>query len=196
MKNKIRLDLYNQDWYTRGRNSIVVLLWWFIQGSVFKYSIHNMYGWRRFLLRLFGAKIGKNVQVRASARFTYPWKVVIEDYSWIGDNAELYSLDAIHVGKHCVISQNSYLCTGTHDIHDPHFGLITKPIHIKDGAWVASDSFIYPGVTIGEMSVVAARSTVIKDIPMNEVHAGAPAKYLKQRFEAASLLALDTISAS
>ncbi|UJF34327.1 putative colanic acid biosynthesis acetyltransferase [Paenibacillus hexagrammi] len=185
VKNKIRLDQYNQDWYSRGRSGVIVLLWWLVQGSIFRFSIHNMYAWRRFLLRLFGANIGKNVQIRSSARFTYPWKVTIGDHSWVGDHAEFYSLDFITIGKHCVISQHAYLCTGSHDIQDPQFGLITKPICVHDGVWIASDVFVYPGVTVGEMAVAAARSTIMKDIPTNEVHGGSPAKFLKHRFEMA-----------
>jgi putative colanic acid biosynthesis acetyltransferase WcaF len=182
MRNIVRLDLYNQSWYSRGRGNFIVILWWFIQGTVFRFSLHNMYGWRRFLLKLFGAKIGKKVQIRATAKFTYPWHVKIGDYSWIGDRAEFYSLDNIEVGDHCVISQNSYLCTGSHNLLDPSFCLITKPIIIKDGAWVASDVLVYPGVIIHEMAVAGARSTVIKDIPYNEIHAGSPAQFLKERF--------------
>ena len=185
---KVDLSKYDQSWYSRGKSNIFVLLWWFIQGTLFRFSLHNMYGWRNFLLRLFGAKIGKGVKVRASAKFTYPWKVSIGDYSWIGDNVKLYSLDEIIIGSNCVISQESYLCTGSHDIKDPHFGLITKPIVIKDGAWIASDVFVYPGVTIHEMAVVAARSTVVRDVPANEVHAGSPAKFVKKRFEEDELL--------
>jgi putative colanic acid biosynthesis acetyltransferase WcaF len=182
MINRIRLDSYNQSHYSRGRNSAVVLLWWFIQGTLFRFSIHNMYGWRRFLLKLFGAKVGQSVQIRPTAKFTYPWKVEIGDFSWIGDHVELYSLDRIIIGKHCIISQNSYLCTGSHELQDPSFSLITKPIVIKDGAWVASDVFVYPGVTIHEMAVAGARSTVIKSIPYNEIHAGSPAHFMKERF--------------
>jgi putative colanic acid biosynthesis acetyltransferase WcaF len=141
-----------------------------------------MYGWRRFLLKFFGAQIGKGVQVRSSAKFTYPWKVTIGDYSWIGDNAEFYSLDRITIGDHCVVSQNVYLCTGTHDLQDPQFGLIIKPIVVMDGAWIASDSFVYPGVVIHEMAVAGARSTIMKDIPCNEIHVGTPAKFIKMRF--------------
>ncbi|MDO3675754.1 WcaF family extracellular polysaccharide biosynthesis acetyltransferase [Paenibacillus ehimensis] len=183
MKNRIRLDLYNQDWYSRGRSNAVVLLWWFVQGTLFRFSLHNMYGWRRFLLRLFGAKIGRGVQVRATAKFTYPWKVTIGDYSWIGDNVEFYSLDRIEVGEHCVVSQHCYLCTGSHDMTDEAFGLVTRPIVIRDGAWIASDVFVYPGVTVGVMGVVAARSTVVKDVPANQVFAGTPAKFVKERFQ-------------
>lgn len=183
MINRIRLDQYNQDEFSRGRSGLVILCWWLVQGTIFRFSLHPMYKWRNFLLRLFGAKIGKGVQIRSSAKFTYPWKVEIGDFSWIGDNVEFYSLDHITVGRHCVISQKSYLCTGSHDMNDPRFGLITKPIRIKDGAWIASDVFLYPGVSIGEMAVVAARSTVTKSVAANEVHAGSPAKFIKHRFE-------------
>ncbi|WP_144505660.1 putative colanic acid biosynthesis acetyltransferase [Bacillus mycoides] len=185
---KVDLSKYNQSWYSRGKSGVIVLLWWFIQGTIFRFSLHNMYRWRNFLLRLFGAGIGKGVKVRSTVKVTYPWKVSIGEYSWIGDNVQLYSLDKIHIGTNCVISQESYLCTGSHDVKDPHFGLITKPIIIKDGAWIASDVFVYPGVTVHEMGVVAARSTVLKDIPANEIHAGSPAKFVKKRFEEEELM--------
>ncbi|MGN8844466.1 putative colanic acid biosynthesis acetyltransferase [Niallia sp. HCP3S3_B10] len=178
---KVELKKYDQSWYSRGRSNLVVLIWWIVQGSLFRFSIHNMYSWRNFLLRLFGAKIGKNVQIRSTAKFTYPWKVIVGDYTWIGDNVKLYSLDNIVIGSNCIISQESYLCTGSHNISDPYFGLVTKPIIIKDGAWVASDVFVYPGVTINEHAVIAARSTVTKDVPDNMVYAGNPAKFCKKR---------------
>lgn len=183
MINRIRLDAYDQSHYSRGRSNAVVLLWWFIQGTLFRFSIHNMYGWRRFLLKLFGAKIGSHVQIRPTVKFTYPWKVEIGDYSWIGDHVELYSLDRIVIGQHCIVSQHSYLCTGSHELQDPSFGLITKPIVIRDGAWVASDVFVCPGVVIHEMAVAGARSTVMRSIPENEVHAGTPAQFIRYRFQ-------------
>jgi putative colanic acid biosynthesis acetyltransferase WcaF len=186
--NRIRLDLYNQDGYSRGRSGLIVLIWWFVQGTVFRFSLHQMYGWRRVLLRAFGAEIGKQVKIRPSAKFTYPWKVAIDDYSWVGDAVEFYSLDTITVGKHCVISQKSYLCTGSHDLTDVQFGLITKPIVIKDGAWIASDVFVYPGVTLEEMAVVAARSTVTNNVPAEEIYAGTPARYIKHRFSRLSVV--------
>jgi len=182
MKSLVRLDLYSQTEYSRGKSGFVVLLWWFIQGTIFRFSFHNMYGWRNFILRLFGAKIGTQVKIRSSARFTYPWKVKIGNYSWVGDRVELYSLDYITIGNHCVISQDSYLCTGGHKVDDPTFGLITSPILIKDGAWVASDVFVSAGITIHEMGVVGARSNVIQDVAANKIHVGNPARYLKDRF--------------
>ena len=99
----------------RGKSKIIIQLWWIIQATLFRASPQVLYGWRRFLLRCFGAEIGKGVIIRPSTQITYPWKVTIGDYSWIGDDVVLYSLGEIIIGKNTVISQKSYICTGTHD---------------------------------------------------------------------------------
>ncbi|MDD3149107.1 MAG: colanic acid biosynthesis acetyltransferase WcaF, partial [Candidatus Riflebacteria bacterium] len=91
----------------RGRSSLIVQLWWLIQATLFRWSPQVCYRWRVFLLRLFGARIGKNVLVRPSATITYPWKLVIGDYSWIGDEVTLYTLGELEIGAHSVISQKS-----------------------------------------------------------------------------------------
>ncbi|WP_290756530.1 MULTISPECIES: putative colanic acid biosynthesis acetyltransferase [unclassified Exiguobacterium] len=176
------LDEYNQDDFDRGKSGLYIFLWWFIQGTVFKYSLHNMYGWRRFLLRIFGAKIGKNVKVRSSAKFTYPWKISIGDYSWVGDEATLYSLDKIIIGNNCVVSQKAYLCTGSHDYSSKTFDLITSPIIVEDFSWISTDVFIHPGVTVKRNSIVGARSNLTKNTKENSVNIGNPAKFIKYRY--------------
>src|SRR6185437_4485627 len=107
----------------RGRSGLTVQLWWLVQAVLFHPSPQILYGWRRFLLRLFGAKIGKQVIIRPSATITYPWKVSIGDYSWIGDNVELYSLGNITIGANAVVSQRSYLCAGTHNYQSIAFDI-------------------------------------------------------------------------
>ncbi len=165
----------------RGRNPIIVQFWWLTQGTLFRMSPQFMYGFRRFLLRLFGAKIGKKVIIRPSVKITYPWKLRIGDYSWIGDQVDLYTLGNIIIGKNVVISQKSYLCTGSHDYLKEDFSIFQKPIIIQDQVWVASDVFIAQGITIGEGSIVAARSSVFKDIPSNKICAGSPVKIIRER---------------
>jgi putative colanic acid biosynthesis acetyltransferase WcaF len=91
---------------------------------LFRTSPQFLYGWRNFLLRLFGAKIGKKVIIRPSVKITYPWKLSIGDYSWIGDDVDLYTLGEIDIGNHVVISQRSYLCTGSHDYFKQIFQFI------------------------------------------------------------------------
>lgn len=165
----------------RGRSNVVVQLWWCIQASLFAWSPQFMYGWRRFLLRLFGAKVGNHVLIRPSAKITYPWKLQIGDYSWIGDNVELYTLGEILIGTNTVISQRSYLCTGSHDFSSPSFDIFQKPIHIGNQVWIATDVFIAPGIAIGDAAVVGARSTVLQDLPEAMICYGNPAKPIKPR---------------
>jgi putative colanic acid biosynthesis acetyltransferase WcaF len=178
-----RVDLrrYDQSWYDPGRSKIIILLWWLVQEIAFPLTLHAHHAPRRFLLRLFGARIGKGVVIRPTARFHYPWKVAIGDHSWIGNDVVLYSLDTIAIGCHCVISQESYLCTGSHNVADPAFGLKTAPIEIENGAWVATDCFVGPGVRIGANAVVGARSSVFADLPADHLCWGTPCRPHRRR---------------
>lgn len=171
-----RVDLrrYDPRGFVRGRPGWVVMLWWLVQAIAFPLTLHSHHAPRRALLRLFGAKIGRGVVIRPTARFTYPWKVEIGDYSWVGEDVVFYSLAPISVGAHCVISQKTYLCTGSHDVTDPAFGLVTGAIAIGNGAWIAADCFIAPGVKIGANAVIGARSTVFHSMPAQALCWGSP----------------------
>jgi putative colanic acid biosynthesis acetyltransferase WcaF len=159
----------------RGRSAIVVQLWWIVQALLFRTSPQFMYAWRNWLLRLFGADIGRDVLIRPTVRVVYPWKLTIADNSWVGDFVELYSLERIRVGRNAVISQHTYLCTGSHDYRSVAFDITAKPITIQDEAWLAAAVFVHPGVTIGRGAVVSARSVVVNDIEPLTVNAGSPA---------------------
>ena len=165
----------------RGRSAAFVQLWWVAQALLVHPSPQVLYGWRRVVLRLFGAKIGVDVRIRPSVRITYPWKVEIGDHSWIGDHVELYSLGSIRIGSNAVISQGSYLCGGTHDHQDPLFTIRGATIMVGDEAWIAAQSFIAPGVTIGAGAVVGARSLVLNDVPAGMMAAGSPAQVKGRR---------------
>lgn len=165
----------------RGRNKALVQLWWIVQSSLFAWSPQFLYGWRIFLLRLFGASIGNQVKIRPSAKFTYPWKITIGDNSWVGDNCVFYSLGEIHVGTNVAIAHGVYFCTGLHDIHKITFDIGQKNIYIDDESWIANDVFIAPGVHVGKGCVIGARSTVLSDMPEGMICYGYPAKPIKKR---------------
>lgn len=165
----------------RGRSAFIVQLWWLVQATLFAWSPQFMYGWRRFLLRLFGAQIGRKVLVRPTVRVTYPWKLSIGDFTWIGDYVELYTLGVIQIGSHVVISQNCYLCTGSHDYMSMGFDIYAQPIYIADQVWLASDVFVSLGVKIGEGAVVGVRTTVLHDLPDGMICHGSPARPVKPR---------------
>jgi putative colanic acid biosynthesis acetyltransferase WcaF len=172
----------------RGRSAFIVQLWWLVQWFLFRPSPQVLYGWRRFLLRLFGARIGRGVAIRPTAWITYPWKISIGDYSWIGDDVVLYSLGEIYIGSHAVISQRSYLCTGLHDYSRLTFDIYAQPIRVGDQAWIATDVFVAPGVTIGFGVVVGSRSSVFHDLPSGMICYGNPAVPVKPRVVAQSEL--------
>ncbi len=165
----------------RGRPAWVVQLWWLIQATAFKWSPQFAYGWRAMLLRLFGARVGKGVIIRPTAQFTYPWKISIGDYSWIGDQTVIYSLGSIDIGSHTVISQQSYVCAGDHDYASIAFDLRGPAIRIGNECWVASGTYIAPGVTIGDGCVVGARSVVVKDLPAGMLCVGMPCRAIRPR---------------
>jgi len=162
----------------RGRNPVIVQLWWIVQSTLFAWSPQFMYGWRRMLLRCFGASVGDGVLIRPSARVTYPWKVRIGHQSWIGDDAVIYSLGDINIGDNVVISQRGYLCAGTHDYKSVAFPIIGQRIVVEDQCWIAADVFVGPGVHICSEVVVGARSTVLRDIEHSGVFAGHPLRYM------------------
>lgn len=165
----------------RGRSAFTVQLWDLVQATLFAWSPRICFGWRRWLLRLFGADVGPGVLVRPGARITYPWKVSLGPRSWVGDGVVLYSLGEITLGADAVVSQRSYLCAGTHDPERSDFPQIAKPIAIGAEAWIASDVFVGPGVTVGRGAVVGARSAVFSDLPEGMICYGAPAKPIRAR---------------
>lgn len=165
----------------RGRSAIQVQLWWIVQALLFHTSPQVLYGWRRWLLRLFGAKIGDGVLIRPSVRTTYPWRLEIGDRAWIGDFVELYTLDRITIGEDAVVSQFTKLVTGTHDFEKPTFDMVTRPIVVEKQAWVSANCFVAPGVTVRRGAVVLACSLVLKDVPEMTVVAGQPAAVKRHR---------------
>jgi putative colanic acid biosynthesis acetyltransferase WcaF len=165
----------------RGRSKAYVQLWLLVQSTLFALSPQFMYAWRAWLLRLFGARVGKGTIIRPSVKTPYPWKLTIGDHCHIGDEVHLYSYGEIEIGNCAVVSQRSYICTGSHDCTRPTFDLIAKKIVIEAEAWLATDVFIAPGVTIGHGAVVGARSSVFHDVPSGTISMGSPARMVGMR---------------
>jgi acetyltransferase-like isoleucine patch superfamily enzyme len=156
-------------------------LWIIVRTSVFRLSFQNWYGLRRFLLKLFGAKVGRGVRIRSTALVEVPWNVEFGDDVVIGDHAIVYSIGKITIGRATNISQYSHLCACTHDYTTRRFPLLSPPIVIGEEVWIAADAFIGPGVTVGDRAVVGARATVVKDVPSDQVVAGPDATIVKRR---------------
>ncbi len=163
------------------KNRVGRVLWSVVSGLLFQFSPKPLFGWRSFLLRCFGAKIGKSVHVYPGAKIWAPWNLELADEAGVANGAILYTQGKIIIGKKAVISQGAHLCAGTHDYNLPDFPLYTMPIIVGDYAWVAAEVFIHPGITVGEGCVIGARSVVTKDMPDWMVCAGQPCKPIKAR---------------
>ena len=156
-------------------------LWIVVRGSLFRYSWHNCYGWRRFLLRCFGATVGERVVIRPTAWIEIPWLLTIGDLSSIGDFAIVYNLGRIMIGRRVTISQHAHLCAGTHDISRWSMPLLRPPITIGDDAWIATEAFVGPGVTVGPGAILGARSSAFRDVPPWTINTGTPARVVRER---------------
>ena len=163
-------------------NKLLRVLWNIVYRIAFRpFPTSILMPWRKMILRVFGAKMGKGSQVYCTARIWAPWNLEMGDYSCIASNVDCYNVDKITIGANSTISQKTYLCTASHDISNPKHPLITAPIFIADQAWVAADAFVGMGVTIGQGAVVGARAAVFKDVAPWTVVGGNPAKFIKER---------------
>lgn len=141
----------------------------------------QMRGWRRTLLRLFGANIHPTATVYASCRIWYPKNLSMAAYSTLGRGVNCYSMASVSLAEHAVVSQRAHLCTGSHDISSADFSLVTAPIHIGAWAWICAEAFVGPGVTVEEGAVLAARGVAFRDLEGWTVHRGNPALAVKTR---------------
>jgi putative colanic acid biosynthesis acetyltransferase WcaF len=156
-------------------------LLWACVAPIFRFSPRLMWGWRRCMLRAFGANIGPGVRIHPSVRIMIPWNLTIGARGVIGDRAILYALGPISIGANAMVSQNAHLCAGTHDYRCDGMPLLKLPIEIGCGAWVCADAFIGPGVCVGEYAIVGARAVAVRDVPAATVVVGNPAIAVRKR---------------
>jgi putative colanic acid biosynthesis acetyltransferase WcaF len=168
---------YASPWPLRER--LGLLLWSVAWPLLCAWTPKPFNPWRLALLRVFGCKIDGRPFVHQRARIQIPWYVILHDRSCVGDRANLYSLGEIELGSGCVIAQEAYLCTGTHDLDHPDTPLITARIVVGASAFVGARAFIMPGVRIGDGSVIGACSLVTTDVEPRTIVAGSPARFLR-----------------
>jgi putative colanic acid biosynthesis acetyltransferase WcaF len=154
---------------------------WEVCQPLFRFSPRVFWGWRRNLLRMFGARVGRSVHIHPTVSITVPWNLDVADFSAIGDSARVYNLGTITIGYGATVSQGAHLCAGTHDYTRADLPLIKANIRIGEGVWVCADAFVGPGVTVGKYAIVGARAVAVKDVPEWAIVAGNPAKVVGER---------------
>jgi len=176
----MRLKGYTVGGFDRGAPRWKEALWVLVKCIFFL----NPFPWpsvlRVALLRMFGARIGRRVVIRANVNVSYPWRLTLGDEVWLGEDVMILSLAPVVIESSVCVSQRAFLCTGSHDFRSEKFTLVTKPITVRDGSWIAAQAFVAPGVEIGGDSMVCAGSVVTDNVPPRSIVRGNPAQVVKQ----------------
>lgn len=177
MKEKDSFSLPTYSVTNRAKRFIWIIIWILF----FKFSPRMLYSWRNWLLRCFGAKIGRGCAIKSNVIIWAPWNLVCEDMVAIAAGVEIYNPKKVYLGSHVILSQGSYLCGATHDINSELFDTISMEIIISDYAWVCARATVMPGVNIGTGAVLALGGVATKSIPGWSVYGGVPAKHIGNR---------------
>jgi putative colanic acid biosynthesis acetyltransferase WcaF len=178
---EVDLSAYKQVGFERGAGVFKEGLWVLISLSLFRLCPLKLSALKVFVLKSFGAKIGKGVVIKPSVRVTFPWRLTLGDHVWLGEDAWLLNLAPITIENHVCISQGAFLCTGSHDYKSPRFDLIVKPIVVERGAWISAGAFVGPGVRIGGHAVLTANSVTAHDLEPFGIYQGNPATFVRRR---------------
>jgi len=178
---RVDFSAYSQGDYTPGRGVLVRSLWWLCSLVLFESGLCPVSSVLVIVLRCFGARIGQHVVVKPNVRIKFPWRLATGDHVWIGQGTWIDNLAPVTLGSHVCLSQNVYLCTGSHDHRKPSFDLITRPITVADGGWVCAGSILLPGTVVGREAVVSAGSVAQGEIPERAIVKGNPAVQVAER---------------
>jgi len=156
----------------------VLRVLWSVGRWAFRLSPRPFFGWRRAVLRLFGAEIGRAVHVYPSTHIYMPWNLSLGELAALGENVFIYNLGPVHIGSGVAVSYRAHICAGTHDFSKATLPLVKSAVTIEENAWIGTDAFVGPGVRIGRGALVGARAVVMKDIAPMQIVAGNPAKVI------------------
>lgn len=173
--SKRDLSKYDHSRYQPGRNGFVRGLWYATNVLFFKSAWWPYNGFKRMLLRCFGAKVGKGVVIKPCVNIKYPWHLSIGDHTWIGENVWIENAADILIGTNCCISQGAMLLSGNHDYTKVTFDVNVKPIVLEDGVWIGTRAVVCMGITMGEESVLTVNSVITKNAAPRSVWQGNPA---------------------
>lgn len=162
-------------------NRLRRLLWNVVWLLLFRPSPRPLHGWRAFLLRCFGARLGPHCHFYPGARIWAPWNLSADSHACAADAAEIYNPAPVHLGSHAILSQHAYLCGATHDYNHPEFPLLAYRMHIGSYAWICARASVGPGVNVGDGAVLGLAAVATRDLKPWMVYAGSPARVVKHR---------------
>lgn len=176
----VRLDLFTNSEFSRGASRLTELCWMAVSGLLVESWLPGS-GWRRQILRAFGAQIGKGVIIKPRVRIKFPWRLTVGDHTWIGENVWIDNLATIRIGSHVCLSQAAYLCTGSHNWATENFDLIVRPIDISDHVWVGAKAILAPGTELRTGVVLSMGSLAKGKLQPWSIYSGIPAEQIRPR---------------
>ena len=172
----MKLENYTPNGFSRGASPLKEALWILVRLFFFLPALPLPSRLRVGWLRVFGAQVGRGVVIRNGVHISFPWRLQLGDHVWIGEGVRILSLAEVKIASNVCISQEAFLCTGSHDPRSESFDLMTHPILIESECWVAARAFVGPGVKIGKHSIIGAGAVILKEVPINSLVVGNPAR--------------------
>lgn len=181
MVNSVDLSKFTAGNFDKGASKFKIVLWYFVNCLFIRPSFIPFMGPKVILLRLFGARIGKNLVLKPGVLIKSPWNLVVGNNCWIGENVWIDNLDKVSIGNNVCISQGALMLTGNHDYTLSHMPYRNAPIYINDGAWVGAKAVVCPGVTINTNAILTVGSIATHNMASNGIYQGNPAKQVRKR---------------
>jgi len=163
------------------QNRLTRLLWNVIYALLYRLSPRPFHAWRSFLLRLFGAKLGRACHFYPKGKVWAPWNLICEDRVTLADDAELYNPSPMYLGSHAIVSQGAYVCGATHLYNEPSFQLVSFPMRLGAYSWICARAAVNPGVNVGDCAILALGSVATRELEPFGIYAGIPARKVKER---------------
>lgn len=180
MDKRVNLAKYRNTKYNPG-SKLKRILWYFLWMFFFRSSFPFPNFVKCFLLRSFGARIGKGVVIKPRVTIKYPWFLEIGNYCWIGEEVWLDNLGKIEIKNNVCISQRSYILTGNHDYKKTSFDLLIQPVLMEDGCWVGASSVVNPGTILKENTVLSSGTIFSGESEAGVIYKGNPAIQVRKR---------------
>lgn len=176
-----QLDTFNPGTFNKEAGALKKTAWFFVHALFIESSWMPVMSLKTFLLRRFGAKVGKGLVIKPSVRIKFPWKLKLGDHVWLGEGCWIDNLDHVEIGNNVCISQGAHLLTGNHDYTIPSFDYRNAPIVLEDGVWIGAQTVVCPGVTCRSHSILTVGSVATKDLKADTIYQGNPAVAIRKR---------------
>ena len=178
---EVKLSAFSAKYFDKGAGLFKRVLWFLVNTLFVRGTWNPCMGVKIWLLRIFGARIGKGLVIKNGVNIKFPWKLEIGNNVWLGESCWIDNLDKVFIGNNVCISQGALLLTGNHDYTLPTFDYRNAPIVVEDGAWVGAKSVVCPGVTISNHSILTVGTIVTKNTEAYGIYQGNPAVKIRIR---------------